>query len=219
MSLVRGVLLLIKNVIILDKYIDIACSSNIFMSIQILKMVLVTWMDWREERSRFPTINMFYYTYISYDDYTILIHSFNCPAIKQVFLFFSPHLIIIINLLLLNMITRLIESSWFVILVNHWTVKFLCMFLLFGFFSLYHYFFLDSLTSNWQIVRIRENISLQRCFRSVTNHGDPIRFVWQIVFCGVFVFLYLRTHSRDPSRRATRKKCYGKNERVSARPC
>jgi len=87
---------------------------------------------------------MFYYTYISYDDYTILIHSFNCPAIKQVFLFFSPHLIIIINLLLLNIITHLIESSRFAILVNHhWTANFcanLCV-LLFGSYLLYFFFY------------------------------------------------------------------------------
>lgn len=87
---------------------------------------MVTWMELKKKnRSRFPTINMFYYTYISYEDYTILIHSFNCPAIKQVFLFFSFHLIIIINLLLLNIITHLIESSRFAILIkHHWTAKF-----------------------------------------------------------------------------------------------
>jgi len=76
---------------------------------------------------------MFYYTYISYDDYTILIHSFNCPAIKQVFLFFSPlslappyhhhhhhHLLLIIDIILslLNIITLLIRSLRFVVLAE-----------------------------------------------------------------------------------------------------
>lgn len=60
-------------------------------------------MAQRKERVRVPTINMFYYTYISYDDYTILIHSFNCPAIKQgifIFLSSSSHHRYIILLLL-----------------------------------------------------------------------------------------------------------------------
>lgn len=163
---------------------------------------------------------MFYYTYISYDDYTILIHSFNCPAIKQVFLFFSPHLIIIINLLLLNIITHLIESPRFAILVkHHWTAKFSACFSFLQLFPLF-YFFFNFLTSNWQIIFVRESILLlqQRCFRSGTNNDDPTRFVWQIVFCGVFfcfLYLYLRTHSRDPSRRATRKNV---TERTSAFP-
>jgi len=141
---------------------------------------VVTWMGGWKERSRFPTINMFYYTYISYDDYTILIHSFNCPAIKQVFLFFSPHLIVIIILLLLNIITHLIESSWFVILINHHCMshQFPC---LEHFFLWLFLLFLDSLTSNWQIICVREDVSLlqQRRFRNMTNHDDRTRFVRQ----------------------------------------
>ena len=182
------------------------------------KNTVITRLGWRKERSRLPTINMFYYTYISYDDYTILIHSFNCPAIKQVFLFFSPHLIIITNLLLLNIVTHLVESPRFVILVNHhWIINFCTFFL----WLLFFYTFNEQ-TFNWQTVCVREDILLQqRYFRSMTNQWSNkicMTKSYFVAFFFVFLFLYLRTHLRDPSRRATRKKCYGKNECISARP-
>ena len=45
--------------------------------------------DEKKVNNKVPTINMFYYTYISYEGYTILIHcSFNCPAIKHVVFIF-----------------------------------------------------------------------------------------------------------------------------------
>lgn len=178
------------------------------------------------KRSRLPTINMFYYTYISYDDYTILIHSFNCPAIKQVFLFFSPHLIIIINLLLLNIITHLVESSRFVVLVNHhWIVNFYVLrVFLFGSFSscFFFFFFFFPKHFNQQTVHVRD-ISLlqQRRFRSVTNHDDPTRFVWQnrILWRFFFIFYFCTcAHTREIHRdeRQEKKKRYGK--RTSAFP-
>lgn len=165
------------------------------------------------KRSRLPTINMFYYTYISYDDYTILIHSFNCPAIKQVFLFFSPHLIIIINLLLLNIITHLVESSRFVVLVNHhWIVNFYVLrVFLFGSFSFRFFFFFSFFLST-----LISRLYMLETFRCSSN--DALE-AWRItmiqrdlydkvVFCGVFFlfFIFVPAHTLARSIETSDKK-------------
>lgn len=87
-----------------DKNSNVLHVLNIFYN----HIYLIVEMARRKERVRIPTINMFYYTYISYDDYTILIHSFNCPAIKQgIFIFLSSSHHHYIILLLLNIVTHI----------------------------------------------------------------------------------------------------------------
>lgn len=111
------------------------------------------WNGTKKERVRIPTINMFYYTYISYDDYTILIHSFNCPAIKQgifIFLSSSSHHRYII-LLLLDIVTHisLNHNTIFYIHKNIGSPLLTCLWIIIYFRVLFPYFL-----NLWQTIKI-----------------------------------------------------------------